>query len=61
MDNPKVLTRKQSMRLLARYGRKAGWTKHCFAVAEAAAKVGDVLAKNRPLDSSFLWSAALLH
>ncbi len=61
MNNPNMLTRQESMRLLAEYGREAGWTKHCFAVAEAAARVGDVLAKNRPIDCSFLWSAALLH
>ncbi len=56
-----MLTRKESMGLLAEYGREAGWTRHCFAVAEAAARVGDVLAKNRPIGRSFLWSAALLH
>ncbi len=61
MNNPKMLTREESMRLLAEYGREAGWTRHCFAVAEAAVRVGDVLAKNRPIDCSFLWSAALLH
>ena len=55
-----MLARKESMRLLAEYGQEAGWTKHCFAVAEAAARVGDVMAKNRPIDCSFLWSAALL-
>ncbi len=32
-----------------------------FAVAEAAVRVGDVIAKNRPIDCSFLWSTALLH
>ena len=56
-----MLTRKESMGLLAEYGREAGWTRHCFAVAEAATMVGDVVAKNRPIDRSFLWSAALLH
>jgi uncharacterized protein len=61
MDNPKMLTPKESMRLLSEYGREAGWTRHCVAVAKAAARVGDVLAKNRPIDRSFLWSAALLH
>jgi len=61
MNTPKMLTRKESMRLLAEYGMGAGWNKHCFAVAEAAARVGDVMAKNRPIDYSFLWSAALLH
>jgi len=49
------------MGLLAEFGREAGWTRHCFVVADAAARVGDVVAKNRPIDHSFLWSAALLH
>jgi len=56
-----MLSGQESMRLLAEYGQKAGWNKHCFAVANAAAKVGHVLAKARLIDSSFLWSAALLH
>ena len=61
MNSPKMLTRKESMSLLADYGQETGWTMHCYAVAEAAAKVGDVIAKSRPIDCSFLWSAALLH
>ena len=61
MTNSKILTRKESMRLLTEYGREADWTKHCFAVADAAARVGEIVAKNRPVDCSFLWSAALLH
>jgi len=56
-----MLTRKESMRILAQYGREAGWTMHCFAVAEAAVRVGNVIAKNRPIDCTFLWSTALLH
>ena len=60
-ESARMLTRKESIKVLAEYGREAGWTRHCFAVAEAAARVGDVLAKNRPIDRSFLWSAALLH
>jgi uncharacterized protein len=61
MNNSKMLTRKESITLLAEYGREAHWTKHCFAVADAAAKVGEIVAKKRPIDCSFLWSAALLH
>ena len=49
------------MGLLAEYGRGADWAKHCFAVADAAAKVGHILEKSRAIDCSFLWSAALLH
>ena len=56
-----MLSRQESIDLLSKYGRGAGWTCHCFSVAEATAKVGNVLAQNRSIDSSFLWSAALLH
>lgn len=35
--------------------------KHCFSVAEATVKVGHILSRNRSIDCSFLWSAALLH
>ena len=61
MNHPRKLTCKESLRLLAEYGREASWTVHCFAVAEAAVRVGDVIARNRPIDCSFLWSTALLH
>jgi uncharacterized protein len=61
MNSPKMSARRESMRLLAKYGREACWTKHCFAVAEAAARVGAAVAKVHPVDCSFLWSAALLH
>ncbi len=61
MNSQKMLTRKESMSLLAEYGQEADWTRHCFAVAKAAARVGDVIAKNRQIDCSFLWSTALLH
>jgi len=56
-----MLSHQQSIRILADYSQEAGWNKHCFAVAHAAAKVGHVLLKKRPIDCSFLWSAALLH
>ena len=56
-----MLTRKESITLLAEYGQDSNWTKHCFAVADAAAKVGEIVVKKRPIDCSFLWSAALLH
>jgi len=61
MFKPNILSREESMKLLAEYGQKAAWTKHCLAVADAVARVGDILAKIRPIDISFLWSAALLH
>ncbi len=56
-----MLSRRESMDVLCKYGRGADWIKHCLAVAEATAKIGRVLEKNRSIDRSFLWSAALLH
>jgi HD superfamily phosphodiesterase len=56
-----MLTRKESRGVLAAYGQDAAWTAHCVAVADASARVGGVLAAHRPVDVSFLWSAALLH
>jgi putative nucleotidyltransferase with HDIG domain len=56
-----MLSREESIRLLAEYGQGAGWTRHCHAVAEMAARVGKVLAPRRAVDAAFLWSAALLH
>jgi uncharacterized protein (TIGR00295 family) len=49
------------MKLLAVYGKGAGWTNHCFAVAESAARVGRALESRSVIDHQFLWSAALLH
>lgn len=56
-----MLSRQKSIDLLSKYGRGADWVNHCLAVADAADKLGHVLAKKRSIDSSFLWSAALLH
>ncbi|MBW1648508.1 MAG: HDIG domain-containing protein [Deltaproteobacteria bacterium] len=56
-----MLSRQEAIALLSKYARGADWTKHCLAVAEATIKVGHVLAKNRSIDCSFIWSAALLH
>ena len=56
-----MLSRQEAIDLLSKYGRGADWIKHCFAVAEATTKIGHILAKNRSIDCSFLWSAALLH
>lgn len=49
------------MGLLAEYSRDADWSRHCFAVANAATRVGRVLEKSCTINCSFLWSAALLH
>lgn len=56
-----MLTRDDAVELLSRYGGNAGWTRHCHAVAAAAARVGDALAEKRAIDRAFLWSGALLH
>ncbi|MEJ2040149.1 MAG: HDIG domain-containing protein [Desulfosarcinaceae bacterium] len=64
VENGKViymLSRQQSIDLLAEYGRGESWTRHCYAVANAAEKVGHVLEKIQEIDCSFLWSSALLH
>ena len=61
MANPRSLTRAEAVKLLGAYGQDAGWTRHCFAVADAAARVGAALAGKRAVDLSFLWTAALLH
>lgn len=56
-----MLSRQESIEILAEYGREADWTKHCFAVADAATRVGRVLETRCTINCAFLWSAALLH
>ncbi len=56
-----TISRDEAMGIMAAYGRRAAWTKHCFAVADAAAKVGSALKDHRAVDLDFLWPAALLH
>ena len=56
-----TLSQGEAMNLMAEYGRGAAWIKHCFAVADTAARVGSVLGVHRAIDHGFLWSAALLH
>ncbi len=56
-----MLSSEGSVKLLAEYAKGAVWARHCFAVADAAVAVGRVLERNSVIDSSFLWSAALLH
>jgi putative nucleotidyltransferase with HDIG domain len=53
--------RKQAEKLLVQHGNGAGWTKHCYAVANAAKTVGDAFKSHRKLDLDFLYAAALLH
>jgi uncharacterized protein len=56
-----MLGHREASELLAEYGDGDAWTRHCLAVAEAAARVGRILAETRAIDAAFLWSAALLH
>jgi len=56
-----TLSRDEALGIMAAYGRGAAWTKHCFAVADAAASVGSALGCRSDIDHDFLWSAALLH
>jgi len=56
-----TLSRDEAMGIMATYGRGEAWTRHCFAVADAAACVGLALSGYRTIDPGFLWSAALLH
>jgi uncharacterized protein (TIGR00295 family) len=59
--NQEMLSRQESIRILSEYGQNADWTKHCFAVANAAENVGHILEKRCAINCTFLWSAALLH
>ena len=56
-----TLSRDEAMGLMVEYGRGASWNKHCFAVADAAARVGAAHRGRLAIDLDFLWSAALLH
>lgn len=56
-----MLSRQHAIDILTASAQGAQWTKHCFAVANAAAAVGACLTPQRAVDASFLWSAALLH
>lgn len=56
-----MVPRSEALTLLADYGKGAAWTKHCYAVAESAAKLGHLLEIHHQINQPFLWSAALLH
>ncbi len=56
-----MLSRKDSIGLLTKYGKGAAWTKHCFAVAGSASQLGYALESRFAIDHDFLWSASLLH
>lgn len=56
-----MLSRDASMRLLAEYGKRAAWVKHCIAVADLASRLGYALESRYAIDWHYLCSAALLH
>lgn len=56
-----MLTREDAIRLLTEYGKGAAWTRHCFAVANAAHAVGSELDGSCAIDLDALWATALLH
>ncbi len=56
-----TLSHDEATGIMSAYGRGAAWTRHCFAVADAAARVGAALKCHCAIDQDFLWSAALLH
>src|SRR5512136_3102473 len=56
-----MLSRDESIGLLAEYGKRAAWVKHCFAVADSASRLSHVIESRYAIDRKYLWSAALLH
>lgn len=56
-----MLAHQQAIAILTARSQGAPWSKHCFAVADSALVIGMTLKQHRAVDSSFLWSAALLH
>ncbi len=56
-----MLSRDESMCLLAEYGKGATWVKHCLAVAEFASRLGQAIESRYAIDRQYLWSSALLH
>ena len=56
-----TLSRDNAIKIMEEYGKGAAWTRHCFAVADAAEGVGSALEPHRTIDLGFLWPAALLH
>lgn len=49
-----TLSRDEAMNLMTEYGKSAAWTKHCFAVADAAQRVRSVLEAHCAVDLNFL-------
>ena len=56
-----MLSYNESIGLLVEYGKGAAWVKHCLAVADSAARIGQVIEGRYTIDRDYLWSSALLH
>ena len=56
-----MLAQQQAIAILTESSQGAQWTKHCFAVADSAVRIGGALEPHQAIDSAFLWSAGLLH
>jgi uncharacterized protein len=56
-----MLSRDESIGLLAEHGKGAAWVKHCLAVADTASRLGRIMESRHAIDRQYLWSAALLH
>jgi hypothetical protein len=54
--NRLMLSRDASMRLLAEYGKRAAWVKHCIAVADLASRLGYALESRYAIDWHYLCS-----
>ena len=56
-----MLSHQRAIKILTESSQGAQWTKHCFAVADSAARIGGALEPHQAINSAFLWSAGLLH
>lgn len=56
-----MLSRDEAIAILEEHGENAPWTRHCYAVADAAMAVATRLPSSLPIDLDSLWSTALLH
>ena len=61
LGTTEMLSREDSIALLTEYSKGAAWSKHCFAVAGSASRLGYALENRFAIDHHFLWSASLLH
>jgi uncharacterized protein len=56
-----MLSRDESIGLLAEYGKRAAWVKHCHAVADSVFRIGHIIESRYAIGRDYLWSAGLLH